>query len=361
MAKPKLSIEASQSGKKGSIRIVDHIGAAGGSSSALIRNIVDGFLENNISETEVYINSKGGSTVEATEIVNELKRLPKVNVKVGAVAASAATYIMAHFPSAAYKSSQFMIHRPRMGTFGDLNQITADMELLRNTTETYKTAYAEKMKKSPEEIEVIFQKGDYWMTAKKAKTEGLLNEILASENKITAEDVAVLEACGAPVIPEKKETKTKNNDDTMDKNVLKSKLKLSADATDAQIEAAIDKAVANAKEVEDLKETQKETLKANVEAMVDKAILDKKITADAREQYIGFGQKDIEGIRGILDLMSPRAVKASDELDRKGSDELASRKDWTLDEYLDKDPEAYEKLKSESPKEAERIEKEYFN
>ena len=38
----------------------------------------------------------------------------------------------------------------------------------------------------------------------------------------------------------------------------------------------------------------------------------------------------------------------------------ASRKEWTLEDYLDKDPQAYEKMKVENPKQADALEAGYF-
>src|SRR5690606_20888997 len=99
-------------------------------SATRVREIVDDFLAKGISETEVYVNSRGGSTIEAVEIANELKRLPNVTIKVGAIAASAATYLMAKFRNSGYSNSQFMIHRPQIGTQGDIEKVKSDLKSL---------------------------------------------------------------------------------------------------------------------------------------------------------------------------------------------------------------------------------------
>lgn len=350
-----LKIEAAQKGTNGTIRLVDYIGDFTEASSSNIRSVVDSFLKKGVSNTTVYINSRGGSTMETTEIVNELKRLPNVKLTVGAVAASAATYLMTQFKNEAYPSSQFMIHPPKMMTHGDLKAIKSNIKLLENTTAEYITAYSEKMGKTPEEIEALFEKGDYWMTAQEAKDEGLLDEILPANQKLTASDVAVLEACGAPTIP-KVESQTPNNE--MDKNVLKSKLKLSADATDAQIESALDKAMEVNAEMDTFRAERAANLATNVEALVDKAILDKKITADTKATYVKLATANFEDTKSILEGMAS-VEKVSDKL--KGEARGENRKEWTLDDYITKDPEAYEKMKVEDPEKAATIEANYFN
>ena len=275
-----MKIEASQAGKKGTIRIVDFISMATDSSSERIRAIVDDFINQSIESAEVYINSRGGSTIEAVEIANELERLPNVTLTIGAVAASAATYLMTKFKSRAFSNSQFMIHRPRLSTSGDISAIQADLKLLENTTADYKAAYASKMKKSEDDIEAYFAKGDYWMTAKEAKSLGLLDEIISTDEKLTAHDVEILTACGAPIIPE-----VQSNTDTEMKNRLQiiAALGLAADATDEQIEAAAKDVKAKADEADTLKTDAEKSKKVNVEALVDKAIAEKKITADQKD------------------------------------------------------------------------------
>lgn len=337
------------------IRLVDYLGEYSEASSSSIRTIVDDFLEQGVETTEVYINSRGGSTFEATEIVNELNRLPQVKLTIGAVAASAATYLMTKFKNEAFPSSQFMIHRPTLRIVGDMNAIESGLKLLKNTTQDYIKAYSAKMDKPSAAIEEMFEKGDYWMTAEEAKEEGLLDHILPENQELSAQDVAVLEACGAPSIPKVK-PKTTNNE--MDKNVLKSKLKLPADATDAQIEAAIDQAMDVSAEMDRFQQEREQTLKINVEALVDKAIQDKKITADAKDRYIKLATANFEDTKAILDDMAG-VEKVSSHI--KGESKGESRKDWTLDDYLAKDPEAYEKLKSENPEKAAEIEANYFN
>lgn len=348
-----MKIEASQAGKKGTIRIVDMISMSTNSSAERIRAIVDDFINNGIESADVYINSRGGSTIEAVEIANELDRLPEVIITVGAVAASAATYLMAKFKSRAYSNSQFMIHRPKGNLSGDLPSIQADLKLLENTTQDYKDAYALKMKKTPEEIEAYFAKGDYWMTAKEAKSIGLLDEIIASKEQITAEDVDLLTAYGAPIIP-----KVKANTNTeMDKNAIIAALGLPADATDAQIVAAAQKAKSDADTAATLKADAEKSKKDQVEAVVNQAITDKKITADQKDNYMSLGVADPDKIKAVLEALPP---VQKPEIDPTASAGAKGRDKWTMEDYQDKDPEALAEMMTKDPEAFKKLEDDYF-
>lgn len=355
MSKPRTFIEASASGTKGEIRIVSRIGEWSDSSSSNIRSIVDDFLKRGVADTEVYLNSVGGSCLEATEIGNELKRLPKVSLKIGSVAASAATYLMTQFPSVAYPNSQFMIHRPKLGTYGDVVTIKADLKLLENTTADYKTAYSTKMNKTEDQIEEYFAQGDYWMTANEAKKEGLLDAILDQNEEPTAESVKILEALHAPIIPNINKTKAQ-----MERNQLISRLKLSADATDAQIEAALNALEEKAGKADGLEAQAKTDLENKVKELVADAQSKKKITADLADHYTKLATADFDATKKVLDSM-PGVTKLSAELEADGGKEAeASRKDWTLEDYQTKDPQALEKMITEKPEQFQKLEAAYF-
>ena len=44
-----------------------------------------------------------------------------------------------------------------------------------------------------------------------------------------------------------------------------------------------------------------------------------------------------------------------------GTGAMNAHKDWSLEDYLAKDSQAYEKLKVENPAKAEELERQYFN
>jgi len=349
-------IEASTQGTLGQIRIIDFISMYSETSASAIRTIVDDFIAKGIASTEIYINSRGGSTIEAVEITNELKRLPNVTLKVGAVAASAATYFMTKFKNSAFSNSQFMIHPPRLTTSGNIDQIKSDLKLLENTTNDYKSSYAAKMGKTEDEIEELFKKGDYWMNAKEAKEIGLLDEIIEEPMAITPEDVERLVACGAPHIPKPTETETEYT--MKNRNQIIAALKLPADATDEQIEQAVKDSQAKASQVEALTAAQKAARKKEADTLVDKAILDKKITADTKEKWVKAAEADLENTKAILENM-PGIQKPNPNEEEDGA-EARNREKWTMEDYQSKDPDALAKMMNDEPEKFEKLQAEYF-
>lgn len=349
-------VEASLTGATANIRIVDRIDTYTESSSREVSAIVQELIKKGATSASVYINSAGGNVFEANEIINELNKFSQLTIQVGALAASAATRILVAFKDSAtaYQTSQFMIHRPKGYMSGDVDTIESQLKLLRNITEDYKKAYMEAFGKTEDEIEALWGKGDYWMSAAEAKKMGLIANLIEAKAPIKAEDITLLEACGAPVIPEKE---TESNLNTMNKERLKSLLGLAADATDAQIEAAVEAAKASADTVEAM-QAQMETARAGqVEALITDAILGKKITADQKDTWTKLATADFDGTKAALDAL-PGIQKPTVQPGAQG--DTSVKAGWTLDDYLTKDPEAYEKLKVENPEAAAELEKAYF-
>ena len=193
-----ITIKASANAGNARIRIVDYIGAEG-SDEAVIRSTIDGLIAQQVQSAEVYINSAGGSVFVATEIVNQLKRIPNVTIIVGALIASAATYICAHFYTKIASNTQVMIHKPILGISGNTSEISSKLRLLENITSDYKLAYAQKTKKTEKEIEQLWANGDYWMNAQEAKTLGFVDEVIGENTAITEQDALLLAAYSAPV------------------------------------------------------------------------------------------------------------------------------------------------------------------
>ncbi|UGU15208.1 ATP-dependent Clp protease proteolytic subunit [Sinomicrobium kalidii] len=353
-------IEASTKNGIGQLRITDYIGSSSHANSESVRMLVDGFLEAGVTRSDVYINSGGGSVFQAAEIINELKRLDRVTITVGALAASATTRILAAFPGGrAYRNSQFMIHKPSIDTKGNEDQLQSDLKAIQNLTSDYRQAYANISGKSEEEIEEIWGKGDYWMNAEEAKAFGLIAEIIKEDSAIQARDIAVMTACGCPHIPASTAPKIKN-DNQMDRKQIIARLGLDADATDEQIMGALATAKQKADDVDNQKAQAEANAKIRAEALADRAIADKKFTAKERDTYVTLAIANYDAAKTAIDAL-PSLPKLSAEINphTSGAD-LAARVGWTLDDYLDKDPEAYAAMLTENPEKAKKLEDEYF-
>ncbi|MDQ8012034.1 MAG: ATP-dependent Clp protease proteolytic subunit [Flavobacterium nitrogenifigens] len=319
---------------------------------------IDDLIAKGIKNVKLYISTPGGSVFEANEIANEIKRFSgTVSGYGGALVASAGSYlalICDTFEMA--ENGQYMYHKPMGSIQGNEDKVAADLKLLQNLTNQYRTAYAEKTGLTEDEIESRWSKGDVWLSAKEALDQGFITSVSSKKEKITEDHKALFIACGAPTIPNvnsKKENNMKN------RNELIAALKLPADATDEQILAAATKASEKAGTVEKLENEKTASVQKQAEELIDKAITtDKKITADVREQYIKFAVADMDGTKSILNSM-PALVKPSANFDNgKNTDE--SRKDWTLEDYQKKDVKALEKMMIEDPEAFAKLEEAYF-
>ena len=357
--KTKLKVTAEVKNTTAKIRITSRIAEYTDSSALNIKGVIDSLVAQGIKEADVYINSSGGSVFEATEIANELKRFEKVNLTVGALAASAATYPVAKYPTSAFLNSQFMIHYPRLGTYGTVKEVEADLKLLKNITSDYVQVYAAKTGKTTSEMEKLLNKGDYWMTAKEALDIGLIDEIIDEEEKMTAESILVLEACGAPHIPKLEKQPEHNN--TMDKKELIASLGLAADATNEDIKQRIADNKAKAEAADQLNAQAEANKKVNAEALVNQAIIAKKITAEQKVNYIPLAEADYNSTKAILDSL-PAIEALSGQLIPNDSVPAVNtlRADWTLQDYIDKDPVALSKMETENPQAFLKLNEAYY-
>lgn len=349
MKNRKFTIEAYENLNEQSVRLklTDRIGSYENSAYD-IRYIVENALKNGITKAELYLSTAGGSTIEAQEIVIELKKFQSVQITVGALAASAATYILTQFPSKAYAESQFMIHKPSMVVQGTAEEIKADLKLLENTQEIYRKAYAKAFGKTEEEVDELW-KNDYWMTAQQAKDLGLISEIINEEFSWDTQAVATLSACGAPYIP------NTNNLKTMDRNVIIAAVGLAADATDTQIEAKLKELKSRAGSAEALQDKLDEAQTQKVKDLVAKAVASKKITADQVETYESLATANYDATEKALNALPEVTALSGSIVTPQSFNAPEDRKDWTYEDYLEKAPEAYEELMAKDEKKAIEI------
>ena len=306
---------------------------------------VDRALKQGITTATVYLNTQGGSVYEASEIVNQLKRMSSVTVTAGALVASAGTYIMAHFPAKSYKSSQFMIHKPITDFYGNIDQLKAEEKHLENLTAQYREVYASRFNKTPEEIDQLWQQ-DYWLNATEAKELGLITEITDGDPEITTETVAMMQACGCKHLPPPNVVTNPKIIISMDKNELISALGMAANATDEQIKERI----AALKQHEAQTKAQ---ASERAEKLVNKAILDKKIAADKKDLYLSLANADYDKTATLLDDIE--APKPASQSIQHTVQNATDKSNWSLNDYLTKDPQALEELMASDPKKVREL------
>ena len=296
----------------------------------------------------VYINSEGGSVFEANEIANFLKsEFKEVKVEVGALAASAASYFLVLFHATAKQNSQIMIHAPRGCACGTLEKIKSETKLIENLTTQYLKEYAAKMGLSTDDLQEKWR-NDWWMTAAEAHKYGLVDVISNEKVTIDAKTYERMVACGVPNIESISKQVTKPKKEHMDLKLMAVKLGLPESATEEEVQAKLDELKAQADEAKKLKEQltaqQAAEKKARIKALLDQAEKEHKINAATRANYEALAEKDFEQVKAIIENLPALTQAPSAQLKGNGSDVKAT---WTYKDYLEKDPEAFEKLPEE--------------
>ena len=328
-------------------------------STEMLTAKIDKFLADGLKNVKVYINSPGGDVFVGAEIINQLKRFPgKKQGYGGALVASAATAIaieMDTFEMA--ENGQFMYHKPSGWISGNEDNIESQLTLLKNLTSYYKKKYSEKTGISEETIEANWAKGDVWLTAKQALDQKFITSVTQQE-KVTKQTAEMISACGGtpPKITAETPPKIKNEEYKMkNRNAIIAALKLPADATDEQIEAAVIASTNAAAQVEALTNVQKEQNKATIEALIDQAIIDKKITADLKPNYVKLAEADFEGTKTIIEAMQ-KVEKPSEQFTSK----TAEREKWTMEDWMEKDAPGLTEMMTKEPEKFKALEENYF-
>ncbi|REC47867.1 MULTISPECIES: ATP-dependent Clp protease proteolytic subunit [Chryseobacterium] len=318
---------------------------------------IDAALAQNIRTAQLYLNTEGGSVFEAQEAINELKRLDKVLITVGSLAASAGTMFLCHFEADCFTTSQFMIHKPLTWASGNEDEVQAELKALKNITNVYRSAYAKKMGITEDEVDELW-KNDYWMDAKEAKEKGLISNIIDEEIEVDESTVAMMVACGCPKVPKPTANRheptqkptTTNNENKMDINQLRAALGMAATATEQEVLDRLAQNKAKADQAAAAEASAKQKSEQVAEAFVNKAIFDKKITADMKGVYVSLHIQDPANTEALLNGM--KGVTAASENQKhthESSDPIAGRENWTIDDYLEKDPVAFNALCETNP------------
>lgn len=334
---------------EGSVARINIIGTIySGWSDDNFRSACERLIADGITDAHVYMNTNGGDVFAANEIVNVIKMFKgSITGEGGAIVASAGTYIAVHLKSFKMASNgQFMVHKPYGYVVGDADELDRVAALLRSFEDSYAQAYSAKTGKSIDDVKALYEKGDYWMSARKAMDEGFIDAI-TGEEVISEETRAMYAACGRkPVGPVAVTPKSNANNKNSDMKTIALLLGLSADATEDQIVAELNR-LKDIKAKYDLLLSQKSDAEQAAKADRRKKVLDglvanKQIAADARDYYgsILDSAPDFEAKAKELEaLPKPQSLSAVVESTSAGASGAApDRGAWTFADWSEKDP-----------------------
>ena len=316
---------------------------------------VDGLIESGVKDAHLYINSPGGDCFEANEIVNVIKRFPgKITGEGGAMVASAATYIAIHCASFTMpENGLFMIHQPRGSASGRQAEIESYLALLGKMSQTYYEAYKARTTMPEKELKAKWEAGDFWMNAREAKEYGFATAI-GGKTPITEATALMISEAGyngpVAITENKKDTHLKKEFE-MDLNGLLGQFGLAAGTTENQFIETVGEWKRKAERVEMLEKKEEERQNAEIEAMLNQAVLDKKITADVKEQWkevlisnFDNGKKMLEALKPVEKpkINTPSASPA--DLNGKTFEQLQDENPEALAQMEKEDPEHFRKL-----------------
>lgn len=132
----------------------------------------------------LWINSMGGNVMAAAEIYTMLRDYPgKVTVKIGSLAASAASVIaMAGDKVLMSPVSLLMIHDPMMLAMGNESDLMKAINTLRSVKASIVNAYEDKTGLSADEIGEMMT-NETWLDAKEAVEKGFADKVLYVKNR----------------------------------------------------------------------------------------------------------------------------------------------------------------------------------
>lgn len=133
---------------------------------------------------DVRINSVGGEVFTGIAIFNAFRQSKAdITIYIDGVAASTASFIAAcGKPVKMSRYARLMVHSPSGGSYGNAGEMAATIEMLKSLEDTLCDIYADRCKKTKEEIRSQWFDGkDHWFTAQQALDLGLVDEIYDTE------------------------------------------------------------------------------------------------------------------------------------------------------------------------------------
>ncbi|WP_404448108.1 head maturation protease, ClpP-related [Bacillus sp. RC252] len=159
-------------------------------SSQGVREMLDGVT----NDIEIHINSNGGDAFEGIAICNYLKTHPSnVTAVIDAMGASSASLIAMGANKIVMPSNAIMmVHRASTYSYGNADSLEKQAKMLRDVDSALIQSYKNRFNGEFFELEALLDNETY-MTAEKAKSYGLCDEIVDSIESVDNEEPVIEE------------------------------------------------------------------------------------------------------------------------------------------------------------------------
>ncbi len=345
-----LLLTAQRNGRKADVRIEGVIASYEKANAREFEAQIAQLVASGISDAHVYIDSEGGSVLEAKRLVSALRKFTgRITGEGGPAVMSAATYVGLHLDEfKVQRNTAYMFHKPQTSVAGNEDEVESDLKGLKDITKEYRTAYAKKTGKSENEIEVLWSKGDRWFTGEEAVAEGFVDGLVEDDQDELDEDaVARIAACGCPANKLPK-AHAAINQPTMDIKALAALLGMPLTSTEAEVTARVNELkLANDRHV-----AQHEALrKTEIKTILDKAIAEKKLTEGHRASYeskftaaFDATKAEVEGLTAAPNVAQEVAAGGAADATASGAAAMQARKDKDYAWWAKNDPEGLKAL-----------------
>jgi ATP-dependent Clp endopeptidase proteolytic subunit ClpP len=314
-------------------------------------------------------HSPGGSIFEGLAIISQMRTqgLTIHGIVDGLAASMAGVILVSCDKCYMVKGTRLMIHAGSGGVMGQANQIRNYADLLDSLNKTLAEIFAKKAKKDAKWVleNWLAEGKDTWFTAEQALKEGLIDGIIDGKVQALPKEDAKLDLFEMAAHFEQYLNKD-TNESKMNKEELIALLGLKADATEAEIQAALKamKAKADAAPVTDKKEDAKKEDSKKEDSKQDDGASSKVIDGivalakerGADDKLIASIKKvaavDIDAAMEMLPAKKDEATLSIAEIiaaAKGGSGGSENRTNWGFDDWEKKDPAGFAQMVSKTP------------
>jgi ATP-dependent Clp protease, protease subunit len=318
------------------------------------------FIEalNNLSpvvrNVNVRINSDGGSVTEGFAIYNAMKRSPlNIECYVDGIAASMGSVVaVGGNKTWIAPNGRMMLHEPSGGVAGNAEQIRNYADQVDAVKNDMKAAYKAKTNQSDEIINGWLSAGkDTWLSAADCIKYGLADGY--SQTATSVNEAMLTGKSTMEIVALFNENLTPKN--TMNRELLIQALNLKADASDADILAAI-QSIKNSNTTLEAKLKEfsikaEADQKARVTDTVQAAHVAGKITAEQVSTFTALLTADFDNGKKALDGITPALLPSEIIAKAQGNGanttpETKGKEAWTFSEWMEKDPQGLERMEA---------------
>lgn len=360
MAKRPLHITALRNGNRADVRIEGVVASWEKANARELGAAIDSLVASGVRDAHVFIDSEGGSVLEARRIAQALRKFPgRITGEGGAAVLSAATYLGLKLDEfRVRKDTAYMIHKPQASVVGNEDELKAELKALGDITNDYRSLYAAKAGKSEDEVEAIWSKGDKWYTGAEAVAEGFVDGLVEEGDEDEAEQdddlyseeaVARIAACGCPKDKLPK-ARAAIKPSEMKIEAMRALLGMPESATEAEVMARVE---ALRKENDRHVAASVALRQAEVKGILDKAIAEKRLTEAHRASYEAKFTASFDATKAEVEALAA-APSVAKEVRESGAAGAAAgtpkgREAWTFAMWAEKDEKGLRAMMAQEP------------